>query len=332
MMGKILKRPDPTEFEVNKNGKFVRQKNRFVTPFGEGEGGLKAEEDRYSLILSKGCCWSNRLAIICELLGLNETLQIRYVSMKDDNASLGWGFYENENGRDPVLGVSYLSELYSNTEQDYKGRPTVPALADIRSKTIVNNDFHRLSNYFEVDFKPFHRINAPDLYPAEQREEIDRMNQWLFDHINNGVYKMFFAQSIEAYEEAYENFFNGLDEIEHILGNRRFLFGEYISDSDVRLYVTLTRFDCSYYRFLGPIRQRIVDYENIWGYARDLYGIKEFKQHTHFREYAKEARVEGKEFQTYNARFWDQIDFQKLWETTQNRKALSSTPEQIFAM
>lgn len=325
----VRERPVETENEVDAHGAFVRQKNRFTTPFGDKEGELPVEAGRYRLIWAKGCNWSNRSSIAIELLGLEDVVSVNLVDGGDHFAKYGWAFDYDEGGKDPVLGVKYLSELYYNTDPNYQGRCTVPALVDIKTKKVVNNDYHHLSNYFEKDFKAFHK-NKIDLYPEELRDDIDTFNEWLFHNINNGVYRCFFAQSVEAYEEAYNDFFNGLDVLEERLSQKRFLFGDYVTDSDIRFYVTLARFDAHYYRNLGPIKHRIVDYPNIWAYARDLYEIPAFKHNTYFHYYAEEDKVPNTIFQSFNARFWDTYDFEGLWSTPQNRKALSQTPERKF--
>ena len=144
---------------------------------------------------------------------------------------------------DPVLDIQFLSEAYYKADDDYTGRTTVPALIDVKTGKVVNNDYHKLTNYFEVDFKPFHKKNAPDLYPEELRNEIDEMNYWLFDNINNGVYKTTFCRSKEAYWDAYNSFYAAMDLLEERLENQRFLFGDYVTDSDVRLYVTLVIYE-----------------------------------------------------------------------------------------
>jgi putative glutathione S-transferase len=327
---KVRPRPKEIENEIDEKGGFVRQPNRFTTPFGEGEGELKAEAGRYRLVWAKGCNWSNRAAIVRELLGLEEAISVNIVDQEDTEPPLGWQFYHEENHLDPILNVRYLSELYANADPEYTGRATVPSLIDVQKKKVVNNDYHKLTNYFEVNFKPFQKKEAPELYPVQLRKEIDEFNEWLFHNINNGVYKMMFAQSIEAYNDAFDHFYAGLDKLEERLETNRFLFGDYVTDSDVRFFVTLARFDCSYYRNLGPLKQRIVDYKNIWAYARDLYEIPAFKNNTYFRYLAHTNKVGKRIFQSYNARFWEQIDYEGIWSQPQNRKELSATPEQKF--
>lgn len=326
----VRPRPKEIENEIDEKGGFIRQANRFTTPFGDKEGELKAEAGRYRLIWAKGCNWSNRASIVRELLGLEDVISVNIVDQEDTEPPLGWQFFNEENHLDPVLNVRYLSELYENADPNYTGRATVPSLVDIKEKKVVNNDYHKLTNYFEVNFKPFQKEDAPNLYPVHLREEIDTFNGWLFHNINNGVYKMMFAQSIEAYNDAFDHFYEGLDKLEERLETNRFLFGDYVTDSDVRFYVTLARFDCSYYRYLGPLKHRIVDYKNIWAYARDLYEIPAFKNNTYFRYLAHTNKVGKKIFQSYNARFWEEIDYEGIWSNPQNRKALSKTPEQKY--
>lgn len=323
-------RPKEIENEIDERGAFIRQPNHFTTPFGEEEGELKAESGRYRLFWAKGCHWSNRASIVRELLGLEEAIGINLVGHSKENSAYGWEFVYNEDRKDPVLKAQFLSEFYYNADPDYKGRCTVPALVDITTKKVVNNDYHRLTNYFETAFRPFQAVDAPDLYPVELRSEIDAYNDWLFPNVNNATYRMMFAQSITAYEEAFDDFYRALDQIEERLTARRFLFGDYVTDSDVRLFVTLARFDTHYYRNLGPIKRRVVDYENIWGYLRDLYVIPAFRNNTYFRDIAASRSDNKSLFQDFNSRFVDQIDYEGIWSAPQNRKQLSKTPEEKF--
>lgn len=323
-------RPREVENEIDEKGAFVRQKNRFDAPFGDGPDDLKAEAGRYRLIWAKGCNWSNRSSIVRELLGLEDAISVDIVDRAPHEEDLGWEFVNDKDGRDPVLGVRFLSELYANADPSYKGRATVPSLVDIRTKKVVNNDYHRLTNYLEVAFRPFHKQDAPDLYPEELRGEIDDFNVWLFHNVNNGVYKCAFAQSISAYNDAFTHFYDGLALLEKRLDTRRFLFGDFVTDSDVRLFVTLARFDIFYYRNMGPAKGRIVDYKNLWGYARDLYQIPAFRHNTYLRDIAESHRDQSGTFVDYNTRFWNQIDFDALWGAPHGREILSLYPEQKF--
>ncbi|MBR1692874.1 MAG: glutathione S-transferase C-terminal domain-containing protein [Lachnospiraceae bacterium] len=325
----VRPRPQEIKDEIDERGAFVRQPNHFRTPFGDGEGQLKAEAGRYRLFWAKGCHWSNRAAIVRELLGLQDAISINIVAHSGETNKYGWGFRNDLNHEDPVLGIKFLSEVYKNAAPDYQGRCTVPAFVDVTTKKIVNNDYHRLTNYLEVAFRPWQAQDAPDLYPEKLRGEIDQFNDWLFPNINNAHYRMAFCQTLEAYKEAFDDFYAAMDTIEERLSKNRFLFGDYVTDSDVRLFVTLARWDTHYYRNLGPQPRRVIDYKNIWDYARDLYVIPAFKNNTYFRDFSREDR-HGKLFASFNARFVDQIPYEEIWSAPQERAKLSKTPEEKF--
>jgi len=269
--------------EVDQKGKFNRQTNRFISKFGNEAGQLPVEANRYRLIWSEICPWAHRTVIVRKLLGLEDVISLGTVApMRPDVPRVDWDFTLDENGVDPVLGIHYLSEIYLKTDAEYTGRPTVPALVDVKEGKVVNNDYFRLTNYFEMDWAPFHKENAPNLYPEHLREEIDALSDIIFHDVNNGVYKCGFARSQEAYEEAYDVLFDRLDELEGRLAQNRFLFGDYITDADVRLYTTLVRFDVAYYAAFKTNRNRIIDFPNSWGYLRDLYETPGFGDTTNF--------------------------------------------------
>ncbi|NHC18706.1 glutathione S-transferase family protein [Bacillus sp. MM2020_4] len=269
--------------EINADGSFNRQKNRFTTPFGNQEGELPVEAGRYRLLWSAVCPWAHRSVIVRKILGLEEVISLGTASpMRPKLPNVDWEFSLDVGGVDPVLNIRYLSEIYQQTVPDYTGRPTVPVIVDVKDQRVVNNDYFKLTNYLETVWSPFFKENAPDLYPEHLREEIDALNDAIFHDVNNGVYKCGFAQSQEAYEEAFDILFAKLDELEQHLGTKRFLFGDYITDSDVRLYATLVRFDVAYYSAFKSNRNRIVDFPNLWGYLRDLYQTPGFGDTTDF--------------------------------------------------
>ncbi len=268
------------ENEIGENGSFVRQKNRFTTPFGDKEGELPVEAGRYRLIWTPLCPWATRQVIAFKLLGLENVISVGTVApVRTEN---GWEFSLDDGGVDPVLKIRYLPQIYAATDPDYNGRATVPTIVDVKTNKVVNNDYHKLTNYWETVWKPFHKEGAPDLYPKELREEIDALNEILFNEINNGVYKAGFAKSQESYEENYRLVFNRLDYLEERLSKMRFLFGDRLTDSDIRLYVTLARFDTAYYFGFKLNKKRIRDYDNLWNYVKELYSIPAFKEATDF--------------------------------------------------
>lgn len=322
---KIRVRPLEVTSEIDENGYFVRQPNRFKEGFGEGKNPV--EKGRYRLVWAALCHWSNRASIVRELLGLDEAIGVNMVEHGDHEKNLGWEFLYDKDHTDPVLDIQFLSEAYYKADYDYDGRTTVPALIDTKTGKVVNNDYNWLTNYLETEFKPLQKKGAPELYPEALRKDIDELNAWLFDNINNGVYKTAFARSKEAYEDAYRAFYAALDQLEERLSTRRFLFGDYVTDSDIRLYVTLARLDIRYTYQLGHTKRPLFDYPNLWGYARDLYQIPAFKNNTFFRAFANpEAGTSGKGRQTFNARFVNQIDFDAVWSAPHGRAHLSSDP------
>ncbi len=277
-----------TSGEVQGNGEFDRRANRFVRPFGDGEGELPVEAGRYRLLWAPVCPWANRSIIVRQLLGLEDVISVGTLDpIRPDVPWSDWAFTLDEGGKDPVLGIRLLSEVYRKADPEYQGRFTVPAVVDLRTGKVVNNDYFRLTTYFETAWRKYHRKGAPELYPEALRGEIDELNDYIFHNVNNGVYKAGFAQSQSAYSDAFNLVFDALDVLEQRLAGQRFLFGDYVTEADVRLYVTLARFDAAYYNGFRVNRKMLRDYPNLWGYARDLYAEDAFGGNTHFEAIKK---------------------------------------------
>lgn len=269
--------------EIQSNGKFERQKNRFTTPFGKEEGQLPVEANRYRLLWAPVCPWAHRSVIVRKLLGLEDVISLGTLDpIRPPVEWSDWAFTLDEGEVDPVLKIHYLSEAYKKADPDYQGRFTVPAVVDLETGAVVNNDYFNLTRYWEIEWKEFHKPGAPDLYPEPLRKEIDALNDRLFHDVNNGVYKAGFARSQEAYEEAYYLVFNCFDWLEERLAHSRYLFGDQITESDIRLYVTLARFDAAYFNGFRVNRNMLKDFPNLWGYARDLYQQPGFGETTNF--------------------------------------------------
>ncbi|MCI1747062.1 MAG: glutathione S-transferase C-terminal domain-containing protein [Acidipropionibacterium sp.] len=257
--------------EQTSDGAFKRQPNRFTARFSTGE--LPVEKDRYRLVVSAESGWSRRQIIVRRLLGLDGVISIAYVSGRGPDG--GWVFADQPGGRDPVLGFRRLNDAYRTAEPGYRGRGTVPALVDIRTGAVVTNDYHTLSLELETAWKPFHAAGAPDLYPEALRPQIDLLNQQLFDDVDNGPYKVLFATSPEAGAAAKGVFEARLRDYDHRLATRRYLFGERLTDSDIRLFSTLASFDQTYVTgYPEELRSnalRVRDLPNLWAYLRDLF-------------------------------------------------------------
>lgn len=328
---KIRVRPKETVSEIDKNGYFRRQPNHFTTLFGDGENDLKAEGNkRYRLVWAKLCHWSNRAAIVRELEGLEDQISVNMVEHAPHEKNLGWEYVYNENNIDPVLGDQFLSEAYYRADDDYQGRTTVPALIDTTTGKVVNNDYNWLTTYFEVNFRPWHKKGVPELYPVELREEIDKMNLWLFDNINNAVYRSSFSRSNEGHFDGVNTFYAAMDRLEKRLETNRFLFGDYVTDSDIRLYVTLARLDIRYTAQLGETKRPLYTYKNLWGYAKELWEIPAFAHHTDFAAIIRQGRIEGEEDGFRASTHYDlalpKIDWDAQWKVSTERAYLSSDP------
>ena len=322
-----IPRPIATLNEIDERGVFIRQPNYFITKFGDKEGELKAEPNRYIIYWTYSCNWSNRPVIASEILGLNDVIYNEVVLNTGETAKYGWGFGAYNDHKDPYTGAYFLSEFYKNADKNFNNRATTPTLVDLKTLKAVNNDYHRMSNYIEVYFYPFQKTNI-DLYPKDFRDVIDEFNDWLFTTVNNGHYRMAFGQTPEAYKEGYDDFYDSLEKLDKRLETNRFLFGDYITDSDIRLYVTLVRWETWYYKDIGPAKQRITEYKNIWGYVKDLFSLPEFKKYTFFPKKGLSSGVDiaqNNDFlQTYDERISYKIDYNERWKSDGTRAKLSN--------
>ncbi len=266
-----------TRLEQTDDGAFRRQANRFTRRFGPGADQAAPEPGRYRLVVSTGCGWSRRQLIVRRVLGLQDAISVGYVSHRDDD---GWLFAGQPGGRDAVLGVERLNDVYRRSAA-FEGRGTVPALVDLHTGEVVTNDYHTLSVDLATAWRPWHAADAPDLYPEGLRPQIDLLNQQLFDDVNNGPYKVLFARSPAAARAALGVLEARLADLDHRLTTRRYLFGERLTDSDVRLFVTLLSYDRGYRPSIpaevGPTAA-VADFPHLWAYARDLFATPGFQE------------------------------------------------------
>ena len=257
----------------DEEGRFVRSETSFhdfVT--ADGSSGYRAEPDRYHLYISWACPWAHRTAILRKLKGLEDAIGLSAVGsfMGDD----GWAFYDEPGViPDTVNGARYLREVYIKADPSYTGRVTTPVLWDKETGTIVNNESRDIIHMFDHEFDavPGAKPNV-DFCPEDLREDVDRTFDELYEPVNNGVYKTGFAATQEAYEEAVTQLFDALDRWEGVLGRRRYLCGSRITEADWSFFTTLVRFDPVYYGHFKCNLRRVVDYPNLWGYLKDLYG------------------------------------------------------------
>ncbi len=242
---------------------------------------LPVEAGRYRLIWTPLCPWATRVKITLNLLGIKEDV-ISTGKTDPVKTEEGWSFASSDAGRDSILGIRTLPEIYEKTEPGGKWNATVPTLVDVRNGVVANNDYHRLPLYLETAFRPFFKEDAPDLYPVKLRSQIDRLDRILFNDVENRVYQAGYAETQEEYEHSFYIFFNRLNWLDRYLGSHRFLMGDRITDPDIRLYVTLARLDAAYYFEFRLNALRLRDYPNLWRYARELYANPAFSEATDF--------------------------------------------------
>lgn len=268
--------------EIAKDGTFHPQTTSFNTKFGTQQNELPIMANRYRLIVVEGCPFAQRTLITLKLLGLDNVISVGKAS--SIRSERGWEFSNHSDNLDPILNIRFLEEAYLKADPNYQKRPTVPALIDIETGKVVNNNHHTIMYELETSWANFHKINAPNLFPVELQTEIRKLNEILYVDVNHGVFSCGYAASQEVYEQNYYRLFNRLDWLEDRLKNRRFLFGDFITDADIRLFVTLVRFDIVFYPLFKCNRNRLVDFKNLWRYAKDLYQIPEFRETTSFED------------------------------------------------
>lgn len=256
--------------EQSAGGEFTRQADLFRNQVtADGSSGYPSAAGRYHLYVSWACPWAHRTIIVRKLKKLEDVVGMTVVDPIRDGQ--GWAFREGPgHSVDAVNGFHFLSEAYRATDLHFRGRVTVPVLWDTVSKRIVSNSDDDLMRILNSEFNRFSE-SPIDLYPERLRPEIDELNRFIYEQINDGVYRAGFATSQSAYERAARSLFAALDQLDARLATRRFLFGSEFVETDWRLFVTLVRFDVVYHGHFKCNVRRIRDYPNLFGYLRDLY-------------------------------------------------------------
>ena len=264
-----------------KAGEFVRAAYRFQGRItADGSSGYRAEPGRYHLYISWACPWAHRSAIVRELLGLQDVISLSAVDPVRDGR--GWAFRAGDGfGLDPVNGFALLREAYEASEPGYDGHVSVPLLWDRQTGRIVSNNFPDITIDLDTQFRQW-ADPAFDLYPEALRPQIDEISELIYATVNNGVYRSGFATTQESYHEAVTRLFATLDQLDERLAGQRYLLGDHLTEADVRLWVTLARFDAVYYSHFKCNLRRISDYPSLWAYARDLYALPAFRDTTRF--------------------------------------------------
>ncbi len=274
MDGKWVSDWQPVQAKDEKGG-FVRQTSTFrnwITADGgagpTGEGGFAAEAGRYHLYVALICPWASRTLIGRQLKGLQDVVSVSVV--EPELTDQGWSFGEE---RDSLNGATFLHEIYTRADPQISGRATVPVLWDKKRGTIVNNESADILRMMNTGFGNL-ADQTYDLYPADLAEEIDLLNNEIYPRLNNGVYRAGFASTQEAYEEAFEGVFAMLDTLEARLSDGRdFLLDERMTEADIRLFVTLVRFDVAYYGLFKCNLRRLADYPRLSGHLERMLAL-----------------------------------------------------------
>lgn len=264
----------------DEEGRFIRQTSPFrhwITPDGApgptGRGGFKAEKGRYHLYVAYICPWASRTLMVRELKGLQEAIDVTVVNPRLTDQGWQFGGYPGAD-EDSLNGARYMHELYTRADPQISGRATVPVLWDKQTGTIVNNESADIVRMLNSAFAGI-VDQGPDLYPDDLATEIEALNAYLYTDLNNGVYQAGFASSQPAYEEAYDKVFATLDELESRLADgRRYLFGDRLTESDVRLFVTLVRFDAAYHGLFKCNRNTLRAMPGLHAYMKRILALE----------------------------------------------------------
>lgn len=266
--------------EETKSGEFKRQEDVFRDwVSNDGSTPYAANANRYHLYVSLACPWASRTIIVRKLKGLEAAIGMTVVDPIRDKK--GWAFRDPSGeippgvpfeSTDPINGFQFLSEVYKATDPEYNGRVTVPVLWDKQTKRIVNNCEDDICRMFNDVFGDFAQRKELDLFPKKIEAEHAKLSNFIYENVNNGVYKAGFAIRQRPYELACRRVFQALDELEERLSKSRYLFeNRVVVEADWRLFCTLVRFDAVYHGHFKCNLRRIVDYPNLQGYLMDLY-------------------------------------------------------------
>ncbi|WP_374962386.1 glutathione S-transferase family protein [Spongiibacter tropicus] len=264
----------------DEQGRFIRQTSSFrhwITPDGSagptGKGGFRAEKGRYHLYVAYICPWASRTLMARALKGLSDYISVSVVNPVLTDQGWTFGAYPDAD-EDKLNGAQYMHQIYTQVDPQFTGRATVPVLWDKHQHTIVNNESADILRMLGSAFDHL-TGNHLDLYPEALRSEIDALNDYLYPALNNGVYQAGFASSQVAYEEAYHGVFAALDRLESQLADgRSFLLGEQLTEADIRLWVTLIRFDLAYHSLFKCNRNTLRSMPRLWAYTQRILAME----------------------------------------------------------
>jgi putative glutathione S-transferase len=269
--------------EMSHDGEFKRRESQFRHVISNKPGAeFPAEAGRYHLYISYACPWASRCFAFLKLKGLEHAIGVSVVKPKwgvtkpgvDDHH--GWMFpVEGDNvpgaTPEPFYKAKTIRELYEIASTGYTGKYTVPVLWDTKTKRIVNNESSEITKIFNDEFNHIAEHPEVNLYPEHLKASIEEVNSWTYNAINNGVYRCGFATKQKPYEEAFNELFAALDKSEGILSKQRYIAGDELTEADIRLFMTLIRFDEVYFVHFKTNKRLIREYPNLFNYTKDLF-------------------------------------------------------------
>jgi putative glutathione S-transferase len=265
----------------DQKGSFKRASSVFRNKISSNHSTYLPETNRYHLYVSYACPWAHRTLIFRKLKNLESHISVDYVH--PDMLEMGWSFEKNFPGTsgDSLHNKRYVHEIYQLSDKDISTKATVPILWDKKTRTIVNNESSEIIRIMNDAFNDITK-NKDDYYPEKFRDQIDSINDTIYENINNGVYRSGFSKTQNSYEEAVKNLFTSLDMVNDILEGRDYLVGDILTEADIRLVPTLIRFDCVYYFHFKCNLKKISEYKNISRYLRNLFEEDAIKSTTNF--------------------------------------------------
>lgn len=258
--------------KADDKGRFVRQTSEFrnwITPDGRagptGQGGFAAEAGRYRLYVALICPWASRTLMARRLKGLEDIIPVTVLAPQIGPQGWQFGGFAGADA-DPLYSASYLHELYTRADPHVSGRATVPVLWDMQTEQMVSNESADILRMFDTAFEG---IVPSDLrlYPDDLASDIDQANKRIYRRYNNGVYQAGFASTQSAYDEAVADVFDEMDQMEAVLSDgRAFYFGDRMTETDVRIFVTSIRFDVAYHGLFKCNRRLLRDYPALYAH------------------------------------------------------------------
>ncbi|OOL81379.1 glutathione-dependent reductase [Dolosigranulum pigrum] len=253
------------------DGKFIREDAQFRDWISK-DGKFQPEAGRYHLYVCLACPWASRCLMMRKLKGLEEIISLSVVNPV--MLEHGWTFEDGPGViADPIIDADYMHEIYTHVDPTYSGRVTVPVLYDKKTDTIVNNES---SDIIRMMNTAFDEIGATpgDYYPADLRDEINGINDYVYDHVNNGVYKAGFATEQQVYEKEAQNVDDALAKLNDRLEHQDYLVGDQLTEADIRLFTTLIRFEHVYFGHFKCNLHHLTEYPHLWEYTKRIYNYE----------------------------------------------------------